>query len=130
MTSLISVPDRISVAALLVAAGRGLRAGLDIPKQYLDLAGETMLTRSIRALAADKRVKQILCVIHPDDRARYDEAIEPLPSEIKTRLVEPTFGGATRRNQARRALKPLPYPIIRQTSFLSTMQRDLSRAKL
>ena len=58
MTSLISVPDRISVAALLVAAGRGLRAGLDIPKQYLDLAGETMLTRSIRALAADKRVKQ------------------------------------------------------------------------
>lgn len=107
MTSLISVPDRISVAALLVAAGRGLRAGLDIPKQYLDLAGETMLTRSIRALAADKRVKQILCVIHPDDRARYDEAIEPLPSEIKTRLVEPTFGGATRQESGKAGLEAL-----------------------
>ena len=107
MTSLISVPDRISVAALLVAAGRGLRAGLDIPKQYLDLAGETMLTRSIRALAADKRVKQILCVIHPDDRARYDEAIEPLPSEIKTRLVAPTFGGATRQDSGKAGLEAL-----------------------
>ena len=107
MTSLISVPDRISVAALLVAAGRGLRAGLDIPKQYLDLAGETMLTRSIRALAADKRVKQILCVIHPDDRARYHDAIKPLPSDIKARLVEPALGGATRQESGKAGLEAL-----------------------
>lgn len=107
MASTITVPDRISVAALLVAAGRGLRAGLDLPKQYIDLAGETMLARSIRALAADQRVRRILCVVHPDDQSLYEAAISALPEDILARLERPAHGGATRQESGRAGLEAL-----------------------
>ena len=37
-----------SVAAVVVAAGRGLRAGGDMPKQYRELAGEPVIRTSLR----------------------------------------------------------------------------------
>ncbi len=107
MASTLTVPDRISVAALIVAAGRGLRVGLDIPKQYIDLAGETMLARSIRALAADHRVRRILCVVHPDDQALYEAAVSALPENIRARLENPALGGATRQESGRAGLEAL-----------------------
>ncbi|MEM9780685.1 MAG: 2-C-methyl-D-erythritol 4-phosphate cytidylyltransferase, partial [Pseudomonadota bacterium] len=39
----------MSVAALVVAAGRGIRAGGDGPKQYQVVGGEPVLTRTLRA---------------------------------------------------------------------------------
>ena len=39
------------IAALIVAAGRGARLGGDVPKQYQPLAGEMVLTRTLRAFA-------------------------------------------------------------------------------
>ena len=107
MSPFLTVPDRITVAALIVAAGRGLRVGLDRPKQYLDLYGETVLTRSIRALAADKRVRSIICVIHPDDRPLYDAAVAQLDGDIAALLVEPAYGGATRQASGRAGLEAL-----------------------
>ena len=95
------------MAALIVAAGRGLRVGFDIPKQYIDLAGETMLTRSIRALAADHRVRRILCVVHPDDQSLYEAAICALPDDIRARLEDPAHGGATRQESGHAGLEAL-----------------------
>ncbi|HLS19050.1 MAG TPA: 2-C-methyl-D-erythritol 4-phosphate cytidylyltransferase, partial [Paracoccaceae bacterium] len=42
----------MQIAAIVVAAGQGTRFGGPIPKQYLDLAGEPVLTRTLRALLA------------------------------------------------------------------------------
>ncbi|WP_299815645.1 bifunctional 2-C-methyl-D-erythritol 4-phosphate cytidylyltransferase/2-C-methyl-D-erythritol 2,4-cyclodiphosphate synthase [uncultured Jannaschia sp.] len=70
--------------ALIVAAGRGLRAGGGTPKQYRDLAGRPVLARSVAAFAD---AMDVVIVIHPDDRA-LAEAVAP-----GVRLVE---GGATR----------------------------------
>jgi len=56
-----------STAALIVAAGRGLRAGGGIPKQYRPLAGGTVLARTIAAFASHPRVDSVLAVIAPGD---------------------------------------------------------------
>lgn len=107
MTGSIVLPRSVSVAALLVAAGRGLRMGFETPKQYLDLLGETVLARSIRAMAADPRISKILCVIHPDDRQLYDASVHRLPDDVKARLLPPTMGGATRQASGRNGLEAL-----------------------
>lgn len=58
----------MSIAALIVAAGRGTRAGGDIPKQYQNLAGRPILAHTIDALRAHPRVAHLVLVVHPDDR--------------------------------------------------------------
>ena len=56
-----------STAIIIVAAGRGLRAGGDVPKQWAMLGGEPVLARTLRAFAGFGR---ICLVVHPDDMAR------------------------------------------------------------
>ncbi|WP_372841670.1 bifunctional 2-C-methyl-D-erythritol 4-phosphate cytidylyltransferase/2-C-methyl-D-erythritol 2,4-cyclodiphosphate synthase [Phaeovulum sp.] len=57
----------MTIAAIIVAAGRGTRAGAGEPKQWRDLAGRSVLARSLAAFAAFDRV---LVVLHPDDMTR------------------------------------------------------------
>lgn len=54
-------------AAIITAAGRGDRAGGDLPKQWRDLAGRTVLARTLDAFSGFGRV---VLVVHPDDMAR------------------------------------------------------------
>ncbi|MEO8681418.1 MAG: 2-C-methyl-D-erythritol 4-phosphate cytidylyltransferase, partial [Vicinamibacterales bacterium] len=51
------------VAAIIAAAGRGLRLGADRPKQFLDLGGQPMLDMSVAALAASDRVNEIIVAL-------------------------------------------------------------------
>jgi 2-C-methyl-D-erythritol 4-phosphate cytidylyltransferase/2-C-methyl-D-erythritol 2,4-cyclodiphosphate synthase len=96
----------MNVAALIVAAGRGVRAsgsnGL-IPKQYLQVGGVPMLTRAIGAFACDPRVDDVIVVIHPDDGALYEAAAQPFIS----RLRAPARGGAERQDSVRSGLEAL-----------------------
>ncbi|MFZ1725361.1 MAG: bifunctional 2-C-methyl-D-erythritol 4-phosphate cytidylyltransferase/2-C-methyl-D-erythritol 2,4-cyclodiphosphate synthase [Albidovulum sp.] len=55
------------IAVIIVAAGRGKRAGEGPPKQWRDLAGKSVLARTV---AAFKRFARIAVVLHPDDMAR------------------------------------------------------------
>jgi 2-C-methyl-D-erythritol 4-phosphate cytidylyltransferase/2-C-methyl-D-erythritol 2,4-cyclodiphosphate synthase len=131
--------DRADVAALLVAAGRGLRAGIDRPKQYLRLVSETILGMSIRAMAADPRVNRILCVIHPDDQKLYDEVITELDEQTRLRLLPPAYGGLTRQAsghaglEALAKLAPSPQLVIvhdaaRPFSSLALVRRGIEAA--
>ena len=54
----------MKVGALIVAAGRGERAGGDIPKQYRLLAGAPVLTWSMRALL-QAGIRDIVVAIDP-----------------------------------------------------------------
>ena len=65
----------MTIAALLVAAGRGARAATDLaqPKQYCEIGGAPMLSRTLSVFAAHPDVDDILVVIHPDDVARTVE---------------------------------------------------------
>ena len=89
------MPDS-TVSLLIVAAGRGSRAGGGIPKQYRDLGGVTILRRAIDAFA--DMVDDVVVVIHPDDRSRAEDAIAGLGA---ARLVP---GGADRAASVRAGL--------------------------
>jgi 2-C-methyl-D-erythritol 4-phosphate cytidylyltransferase/2-C-methyl-D-erythritol 2,4-cyclodiphosphate synthase len=84
----------MTVAAIIVAAGRGTRAGGTVPKQWQLLAGQPVVRHSIRAFAG--LADQVILVVHPDDVARA------APMEVQ--LVE---GGATRDASVRNALNHL-----------------------
>ena len=68
----------IRVAAVVVAAGRGTRTGLDYPKQYKVMGGSPMVRESLRAFTTHREVDLVLPVIHPDDTARFAAAAEGL----------------------------------------------------
>jgi 2-C-methyl-D-erythritol 4-phosphate cytidylyltransferase / 2-C-methyl-D-erythritol 2,4-cyclodiphosphate synthase len=95
----------VSVAALIVAAGRGVRAAGEDgrPKQYYPIGGVPMLSRSIAAFAAHPAVDEILVVIHPHDAALYAAASEPHAKRLR-RAVQ---GGARRQDSVRAGLEAL-----------------------
>ena len=82
----------MTTAAIIVAAGRGLRAGGDVPKQWQMLAGRPVVAHALAAFTGMERV----LVIHPDDRARAEG--------FDVAQVE---GGATRSQSVRNALMVL-----------------------
>ena len=90
-----------SVAAVVVAAGRGLRAGGNLPKQYRELAGEPMLRSSLSLFSWHGQIGAVQAVIHPDDRGSYEAAAKGL------RLLAPVAGGATRQASVRAGLEAL-----------------------
>jgi len=53
--------------ALVPAAGSGSRAGQTIPKQYVELAGRSLIAHTLAALGAVPELQQTLVVLAPDD---------------------------------------------------------------
>lgn len=86
----------MQTAAIIVAAGRGLRAGGDVPKQWQMLAGRPVLASTLDAFRG--RVARLVVVVHPDDRPRA-EGLAP-----DAMVVD---GGATRALSVRNALEAL-----------------------
>ncbi len=90
-------------ALLIVAAGRGHRAGGNGPKQYVKLAGKTVLAHTISAFIDLPHVSKIITVIHRDDEALYREAARAFGD----RLLPPVFGGDTRQQSVLHGLRAL-----------------------
>jgi 2-C-methyl-D-erythritol 4-phosphate cytidylyltransferase/2-C-methyl-D-erythritol 2,4-cyclodiphosphate synthase len=90
------------VAALIVAGGRGHRAGGDVPKQYRKVDGASILARSIRPFLDHPKVASVTVVIHREDRALYDAAAPP-----DAKVSAPVLGGATRQESVRLGLEAL-----------------------
>jgi 2-C-methyl-D-erythritol 4-phosphate cytidylyltransferase/2-C-methyl-D-erythritol 2,4-cyclodiphosphate synthase len=86
---------------LVVAAGRGTRAGGDLPKQYRELGGRAVLRWSLERFRRHPRIDAVRAVIHPDDRALYDAAAAGLD------LLPPVHGGASRQDSVRLGLESL-----------------------
>ena len=97
-------PIRERIAALVVAAGRGTRAGTGMPKQYRPLDGIPVLTRTLRALCAEPAIASIVVAIHPDDEALYAACIAALEPQERARLLAPVHGGATRQSSVHAGL--------------------------
>ncbi len=93
-----------AVAALIVAAGRGLRAGGDRPKQYRLVEGQPVLARALTPFLADAAIDRVAFVIGEGDEQRYADAVEGLDA---TRLARPVTGGATRQASVRLGLRAL-----------------------
>jgi 2-C-methyl-D-erythritol 4-phosphate cytidylyltransferase / 2-C-methyl-D-erythritol 2,4-cyclodiphosphate synthase len=89
------------VAAVVVAAGRGFRAGGEGPKQYREIAGEPVIRSSLKGLAGHPGIAMVQPVIHPDDTALFQAAAAGLD------VLDPVFGGATRQASVRAGLEKL-----------------------
>jgi 2-C-methyl-D-erythritol 4-phosphate cytidylyltransferase/2-C-methyl-D-erythritol 2,4-cyclodiphosphate synthase len=90
-----------SVAAVIVAAGRGTRAGGDLPKQYRALAGEPVIRASLSLFSWHGEIGAVQAVIHRDDVASYESAAKGL------KLMPAVFGGSTRQASVLAGLEAL-----------------------
>lgn len=91
------------IHALLLAGGEGDRFGGDIPKQFVRLAGEQILVRSVRGVAA-AGVDRLVIVSHPDWVAETEATLGRAGLAIPTSVVA---GGATRNESTRNGLRSL-----------------------
>jgi len=85
------------IAVLIVAAGKGERAGTSLPKQYERLAGQPMLRRTVQAFHGH----HVQVVIGPGQEELAAAALAGLA------LPAPVAGGATRQESVRRGLEAL-----------------------
>lgn len=94
-------------AAVIPAAGRGVRLGPGAPKALRTLGGIPMLIHAVRAMARSRAVSLVVVVAPPDGTAEVrrllDEHALPERTEI---LVVP--GGETRQESVRAGLEALP----------------------
>jgi 2-C-methyl-D-erythritol 4-phosphate cytidylyltransferase/2-C-methyl-D-erythritol 2,4-cyclodiphosphate synthase len=96
----------MSVAAIIVAAGRGTRVGGAIPKQFQLVAGKSVLARSLEVFLSHPGISRVQPVIHPDDRGLYEVAASGLAGGAK-RLSRPVCGGETRQQSVLNGLEAL-----------------------
>ncbi|OWY15286.1 bifunctional 2-C-methyl-D-erythritol 4-phosphate cytidylyltransferase/2-C-methyl-D-erythritol 2,4-cyclodiphosphate synthase [Thioclava sp. F34-6] len=86
----------MSNAIIIVAAGRGTRAGGETPKQWQSLAGQPVLAHTV---AAFEGIGRIVVVLHPEDMARGVALFQG--------KVALCAGGASRDASVRNALEML-----------------------
>ena len=86
-----------TTAAIIVAAGRGTRAGPGAPKQWRALAGRRVIDWTLDAFLQAPGIDRVMLVLHGEDIADFD----PPPG------VETCIGGATRAASVRAGLAAL-----------------------
>src|SRR5262249_2902940 len=89
------------VAAVVVAGGRGLRAGGDLPKQYRHVLGEPVIRPSLAAFPGHGGISFVQPGIHPDHAALFPAA------RAGPELLPPVDGGASRQASVRAGLEAL-----------------------
>jgi 2-C-methyl-D-erythritol 4-phosphate cytidylyltransferase / 2-C-methyl-D-erythritol 2,4-cyclodiphosphate synthase len=90
-----------STAAIVVAAGRGLRAGAGGPKQYRSIGGKSVIFRAMEAFCTHHGVSAVQPVLHPDDFKMFNDAVSGLAYR------PPVHGGATRQASVLAGLEAL-----------------------
>jgi 2-C-methyl-D-erythritol 4-phosphate cytidylyltransferase/2-C-methyl-D-erythritol 2,4-cyclodiphosphate synthase len=93
-------------AVIIVAAGRGTRAAgaSQTPKQYVEIGGKAVVTRSIEAFLKHERIQLVQPVIHSGDRELYATATAALHSP---KLLAPVAGGRNRQQSVLAGLAAL-----------------------
>ena len=61
--------------AVILAGGSGQRFGAELPKQFLPLAGKTVIEHSVEAFERCESIDEIAVVIHPDYLPQMQEII-------------------------------------------------------
>ncbi|MDT3399444.1 2-C-methyl-D-erythritol 4-phosphate cytidylyltransferase [Streptomyces sp. B1866] len=94
-------------AAVIPAAGRGVRFGPGAPKQLRALGGTPMLVHAVRAMAGSRAVSLVVVVAPADGVAEVRRVLDEHPLSGRTEVaVVP--GGDTRQESVRLGLAALP----------------------
>ncbi|MDH4318421.1 MAG: 2-C-methyl-D-erythritol 4-phosphate cytidylyltransferase, partial [Desulfobulbaceae bacterium] len=101
-------PMPLSAGVIIPAAGSGSRMGADVPKQFLTLAGEMILHRTIARFLQLKEISTVAVAVAPDllEKTKISLAAR-FPAASPARLLV-TAGGATRQESVRAGLAALP----------------------
>ena len=91
------------IHAILLAGGDGNRFGAEMPKQFVRLAGEQILLRSVRSVAA-AGIDRLVIVSHPDWLEETQAVIAGAGLTVPTSVVA---GGRTRNESTRNGLLSL-----------------------
>ena len=107
--------------AIVPAAGRGARFGGEVPKQYLDVGGRSVLAHTLEALLSHPRIAGAVVALSADD-PRW-----PGWREIAARPVIACVGGASRAESVLAALCALPAEVPAEAFVLV---HDAARSNL
>jgi 2-C-methyl-D-erythritol 4-phosphate cytidylyltransferase len=96
----------MSVAALVLAAGRGVRFGGSIPKAFVPLAGKPLLVHALSAMTASSAVDFAIPIIGASEL----ETLEAMASDLASirGLLAPVVGGAERQDSMKAGMAALP----------------------
>jgi len=91
--------NKKSVSAIIVAAGKGTRMGSEMPKQYMTIAGKTILDTTLYKFEKSNEIDEIILVVNKEDldyvnseiAISYDKITHVIPGG-KTR-TESVFEG-------------------------------------
>ena len=108
----------MKAAGVIVAAGRGERAGRPLPKQFEPLAGRPMLFWSLAAMRASPQIDRIVVVVDPEHVERAQAAAGGVD-------FQPVAGGAMRTDSVRAGLEALA-----DTPTTSVLIHDAARPGL
>jgi 2-C-methyl-D-erythritol 4-phosphate cytidylyltransferase/2-C-methyl-D-erythritol 2,4-cyclodiphosphate synthase len=86
---------------IVVAGGRSSRFGGDVPKQFLDLGGRSVLERSVAALADRPGIRDVVVVVPRDEIA--GDRLAGVSGIPRVRTIVP--GGATRAASVRAGIE-------------------------
>jgi len=110
------------------AAGIGSRMAADLPKQYLQIAGATLLEHSLRALLASERIAALVVALHPADEFA---ARLPVFADARVRRV---VGGEQRSDSVLAALQallslgePRDWVLVHDAARPCLQEEDLAR---
>ena len=90
--------SEISNWAVVPAAGSGSRMAADVPKQYLEIAGKTILEHTIERLITHPKIDGVVVAVSEDD-TRWDN----LKFDSKKPIIK-TLGGEERCHSVKNAL--------------------------
>lgn len=91
------------VVAIVVAGGVGKRIGGDLPKQFLPLAGRSLLDRTLSVLMASTRIDGVVLALPANVADEVKQAYRSVEKVLA--VVE---GGAERQDSVRNALGAVP----------------------
>ena len=123
-----STGDKQRTAAVIVAAGKGMRMGASVPKQYLKLAGQPILRHTVSAFEASN-VDDIIIVCPNGDEEYVRDTIIAADNFRKIRAVIP--GGGERFDsswcgiRAAAALEPAPGVILIHDGVRALIEPEL-----
>ncbi len=91
-------------AGILLAGGRGARAGFSTNKAYVEISGTPMISHPLRTLDRSPWIARLVLVIRPEDRGMAERVVDRSGVTTPTLLVN---GGRSRHRSEARGLEAL-----------------------
>lgn len=115
-------PARGGLWVVVPAAGRGARFGGEVPKQYCDVAGRTVIAHTLERLLSHPSIAGAMVVLAADDAYWRDSAVTDLDKPVLT-----CVGGAERADSVLAGVDALP-DTVRADAFV--LVHDAARPNL